>query len=63
LAITVIDSGGRLIGSKCNTCRSALAREDVGTFNIVINRHNAFASKPAPTESWSPQVIGMLNPL
>jgi hypothetical protein len=37
----------------------ALAREDVGTFNIVINRHNAFASKPAPTESWSPQVILM----
>jgi hypothetical protein len=40
-------------------CRSALAREDVGTFNIGIDRHNAFASKPAPTESWSPQVIGV----
>jgi hypothetical protein len=32
------------------TCRSALAREDVGTSAIVINRHNAFASKPAPTD-------------
>jgi hypothetical protein len=41
----------------------ALAREEAGTPTIVIARHNAFASKPAPTDSWSPQVIGMLNPL
>jgi len=26
-----------------------LAREGVGTFNIFIARHSAFASKPAPT--------------
>ena len=40
-------------------CRSALAREEAGTSTIVIARHDAFASKPAPTESWSPQVIGV----
>ena len=39
-----------MIGVKRNICRSALAREEAGTYAIVIARHNAFASKPAPTE-------------
>jgi hypothetical protein len=29
------------------TCRSALAREEAGTSSTFIDRHYAFASKPA----------------
>jgi len=35
----------------CAPCGSGLAREEAGTFNIDADGADAFAGKPAPTES------------